>query len=62
MYFWPINWRLPKAKQDLAGKENLNTPTVLNDLLYSQVVLLKKADAINCIHLCVSIRSINFLR
>lgn len=36
---WADNWQLPRAKQDLVGKENLNTSTVLDDLLYFQVVL-----------------------
>lgn len=36
---WADNWQLPRAKQNLVGKENLNTSTVLDDLLYFQVVL-----------------------
>lgn len=34
---WADNWRLPRAKQDLVGKENLNTSAVLDDFPGSAV-------------------------
>lgn len=33
---WANDWWLPWAREDLVGKENLNMPMVLNDLLYLQ--------------------------